>query len=59
MPDYSYIHIGRGRIYSDLNKGSDSTIEASYLNPKLNKVEVGDIDSATLAELKQRLSTIE
>lgn len=59
MPDYSYIHIGRGRIYSDLNKGSDSTIESSYLNPKLNKVEVGAIDPATLAELKQRLSAIE
>ena len=59
MPDYSYIHIGRGRIYSDLNKGSDSTIESSYLNPKLNKVEAGAIDSAALTELKQRLSAIE
>ena len=53
--DYMNISKGRGRFYSNLNKGTDSTIEAGYMSSKVGRAE----NSTVTTKLKLALLSLQ
>lgn len=57
---YDEIQRGRGKFYSELGTGSDSTIEQAYLSAPDNKITVeGETIQDYVKELKESVEKIE